>query len=175
MQTASPGQDGVRSTVYNSEPSPKRRRTRKVKDEEMPEEATHQPYEPSNGTVHDEKRHDSMESIAITPKEASQAAPFPSLLNMANAAPSSYTSQAWPPAPIASSIVDQPALANSTYFDPGAYVPLETYFPQVAMNGTDPNYWGSFDFNATDVFESAAWENLIGSTEPDMSHWTFRV
>jgi hypothetical protein len=43
------------------------------------------------------------------------------------------------------------------------------------MAGTDPNYWSNFDFNAADVFESAAWENLIGSTEPDLANWTFRV
>jgi hypothetical protein len=43
------------------------------------------------------------------------------------------------------------------------------------MYATDPNYWSNFDFNGADVFESAAWENLIGSTEPDMSNWTFRV
>ena len=141
----------------------------------MPEEGRSLPHEPSHEANQDAKRHDSMESTVITPKEASRAAPFPTLLNMANAAPSSYPSQAWPPVQTAPSVVDQPGLGTSTYFDSGAFAPSDNYFPHVPADGTDPNYWGNFDFNAADVFESAAWDNLIGSTEPDMSQWTFRV
>lgn len=64
---------------------------------------------------------------------------------------------------------------NSTYVDPGTFGLSDNLLPQVPMAGTDPNYWSNFNFNAADVFESAAWENLIGSTSPDLAHWTFRV
>jgi hypothetical protein len=174
-QTASPGQDGTRSTGYNSEPSPKKRKIRRTKGEDTSAESTHSPYGPSQEIEHDVKRHDSLEPTTTTPKEASQAAPFPSLLNMANTAPSSYPSQTWPNIQNTYSVVDQPGLMNSTYVDPGTFGLSDNLLPQGPMAGTDPNYWGNFDFNAADVFESAAWENLIGSTEPDLANWTFRV
>jgi len=93
---------------------------------------------------------------------------------MANAAPASYPSQTWPNTQTTYSGVDQPGLMNSTYVDPGTFGLSDNLLPQVPMAGTDPNYWSNFDFNAADVFESAAWENLIGSTEPDLANWTFR-
>jgi hypothetical protein len=94
---------------------------------------------------------------------------------MANAAPASYPSQTWPNTQTTYSVVDQPGLVNSTYVDPGTFNLSDNLLPQVPMAGTDPNYWSNFDFNAADVFESAAWENLIGSTEPDLANWAFRV
>lgn len=148
---------------------------RKTKHDDMPEEGTHLPRETSQEINHDTRRHDSLDSIPFAPREASQAAPFPSLLNMANAAPSSHPSQTWPTAQTTPPVVDQHGLTNSTYIDPGTFGASDSFFPQVPMYATDPNYWGNFDFNGADVFESAAWENLIGSTEPDMSNWTFRV
>ena len=174
-QTASPGQDGTRSSGYNSEPSPKRRKIRRTKGDDTSAEGTHSPHGPSQEIEHDVKRYDSLESTTTTPKKASQAAPFPSLLNMANAAPSSYPSQTWPNTQTTYSVVDQPGLMNSTYTDPGTFGLSDNLLPQVPMAGTDPNYWSNFNFNAADVFESAAWENLIGSTSPDLAHWTFRV
>jgi hypothetical protein len=141
----------------------------------MFEEGAHAPHEPSQEINHPVRRHDSLDSASLTPKEASQAAPFPSLLNMANAAPSSYISQPWPTSQAAPSLVDQQGLANSAYIDPGQFGLSDSFLTQGQMYATDPNYWGNFDFNGADVFESAAWENLIGSTEPDMSNWTFRV
>jgi hypothetical protein len=141
----------------------------------MPEEDTHLQREHSQEISHDVRRHDSLDSTTLTPKEASQAAPFPSLLNMANAAPSSYTSQTWPTTQTIPPVLDQHGLTNSTYIDPGSFGASDSFLPQVPMYATDPNYWGNFDFNGADVFESAAWENLIGSTEPDMFNWTFRA
>jgi hypothetical protein len=95
---------------------------------------------------------------------------------MANTAPSSYASQTWPNAQTTYSVGSQPGLMDPTYVDPGTFSFSDSLPPQVPMAGTDPNYWGNFDFNAAvDVFESAAWENLIGSTEPDFDNWTFRV
>jgi hypothetical protein len=174
-QTASPGQDGTRSSGYNSEPSPKRRKIRRTKGDNTSAESTHSPHGPSQEIEHDVKRHDSLESTTTTPKEASQAAPFPSLLNMANTAPSSYPSQTWPNAPTTYSVGNQPGLTNPTYVDSGTFSFSDSLLPQVPLAGTDPNYWGNFDFNAADVFESAAWENLISSTEPNLDNWTFRV
>ena len=173
--TSSPGQDSVRSAGYTSEPSPKRRKTRRTKGDEIPEEATNQPHYPSQEVNQDVKRHGSLDSNTIAPKEASQAAPFPSLLNMANAAPHSYTSQTWATPQIIPSAVDHAGMVNSTCADPEAFGFSDNYLPQVQVDGADPNYWSNFDVNAADVFESAAWENLIGSTEPDMSPWAFRV
>jgi hypothetical protein len=173
--TTSPGRDGTRSSGYNSEPSPKRRKIRRTKGDDTSAEGTHSPHGLSQEIEHDAKWYDSLESTTTTPKEASQAAPFPSLLNMANAAPSSYPSQTWPNIQTTYSVVDQPGLMNSTYADPGTFGLPDNLLPQVPVAGTDPNYWGNFDFNVADVFESAAWENLIGSTEPDPANWTFRV
>lgn len=141
----------------------------------MLKDSTYLSQDPFQENAHDVMRHDSLDSTTLTPKEASQAAPFPSLLHMANAAPSSYTFQTWPNTQSAPPIVDQPGLPNSAYVDPGTFAPSDNFLPQIPTYGADPNYWGNFDFNGADVFESAAWENLIGSTEPDMFNWTFRV
>lgn len=78
-------------------------------------------------------------------------------------------------APGAPSVVDQSGLAGSTYLEPATFGVSDSFVPQVPIYATEPLYWDTFDFNGADVFESAAWENLIGSTEPDMSNWTFRV
>jgi hypothetical protein len=141
----------------------------------MSGDSTYLPPDPLQENTHNMMRHDSQDSATLTPKEASQAALFPSLLNMANAAPSPYTSQTWPNTQSAPLVVDQAGLTNSAYVEPGTFGPSDNLLPQIPMYATDPNYWGNFDFNGADVFESAAWENLIGSTEPDMFNWTFRV
>ena len=174
-QAESPGPDGAWSAGYNSEPSPKRRKTRRRKGDGAPETAPHQPHEPSQDASRPVSRHDSLDSTMTPPKDSSQAAPFPSLLNMANAAPSWYNSQTWPTSEPTTSGVNQPSLGNSTYADPGTFGLSDSSVPQVPIDATDPNYWSNFDFNIGDVFESAAWENLVGSTEPDMSDWSFRV
>jgi len=55
------------------------------------------------------------------------------------------------------------------------YQTAESLLPELPLDSSDSSQWNNIDFNMADVFESATWENLIGSTEPDVSAWGFQL
>jgi len=102
---------------------------------------------------------------------------FSSPSSSTNSAPLSTVPLPWPNDNNGASTAYHPQYTGTEYMDSQAfnYQTAESLLPELPLDSSDSSQWNNIDFNMADVFESATWENLIGSTEPDVSAWGFQL
>ena len=172
-------QHKARNSQGTSEPGRKRRRTVDAShDIKLEGDRRHSGQIPPPALDHAMPQHDSSSSTAHSLQEAAQHhVSFSQSPSSANSAPLPAGLSTWPNNPSESPTATQRQHAGSAFVEPSTFVypPIDNILPNFSLEGSDPSQWSNFDFNMADVFESATWENLIGSTEPDVSQWNFQT
>lgn len=176
MRSDVPAPDRTRNGQIAPEAARKRRRTEDaVRDGRDMEKTVLDQNLPtiSRNATQPERATSTSLSIQGAPRHASFSSPSSST----NSAPLSTVPLQWPNDNNGATAAYHPQYTGSQYMDTQAfsYQAADSLLPELPLENSDSSQWNNFDFNMADVFESATWENLIGSTEPDVSAWGFQL
>jgi len=162
--------DGAVTRMEVVEPEPKRRRTISTEKLAMPssEGFPRTSFSPSADHVQQRRNGSSAQAAAVSNQQAS--VPGADVLDNSVV---DNTASGWNDGPQPAFLGFDPLNGSSNYPNAQdlAYPPSDMMQPELSSSEHDPNYWGNFNFNRADVFESATWENLIGSAGPVPFGW----
>lgn len=171
-----PIQPKARNSQDASEPGRKRRRTAETGHEvKLEGDRRHSDQPPPAALDHslpDDRFNSTSNALRGAPQRHASFSQSPA---SATSAPFPSGPPKWSNIQTESPTASQSQYAASTYLNPHTfdYPAPDNILPNFPLDSSDPVQWSNFDFNMADVFESATWENLVGSTEPDVSQWNF--